>query len=153
VVILIPRVKINLPRLKLDCKALLCLAIARLLVLCPTRLWLKFLGWSVVPFGVSREVCGELQSRVAFAAESVRIISRKVPWRADCLPQAVALLLLVGPARGSCEIVLGAAKGVSGEMSAHAWVRVGSQVVLGRNEISRFQPVALLVAGGVEGRS
>jgi hypothetical protein len=75
--------------------------------------------------------------------EAAFIISRmaaRVPWRSDCLVQALAGQRWLARQGITSEIVVGTAKGTDGTFDAHAWLRQGDRIVLG-GDISRFQPL------------
>ena len=80
--------------------------------------------------------------RVASAsAQAGFIINRvaaRMPWRSDCLVQALAGQRWLARAGIASEIVVGATKDEAGVVAAHAWLRTGGQVVLG-GDISSYQ--------------
>jgi hypothetical protein len=64
----------------------------------------------------------------------------RLPWRADCLVQALAgqqMLLRRGIAS---EISVGTTKHSDGSFEAHAWLTHEAQIILG-GDISRFEPL------------
>jgi Transglutaminase-like superfamily len=75
--------------------------------------------------------------RVAFI---IPRIARRVPWRADCLVQALAGQCWLQQEGVPSEIVVGTARKADGTFEAHAWLRRGNRVILG-GDISRFQPL------------
>ncbi len=76
-------------------------------------------------------------SRVAFF---IPRIAQRVPWRSDCLVQALAGQSWLR-AEGICsEIVVGTARSTDGTFEAHAWLRHGNDVILG-GDIARFEPL------------
>lgn len=80
-----------------------------------------------------RDAC----ERVAYAITRLAI---RLPWRADCLVQAIAgqrMLLTRGIAS---EIVVGTAKNSDGSFEAHAWLSQSGATVLG-GDILRFEPL------------
>ena len=62
----------------------------------------------------------------------------RVPWRSDCLVQALAGQRWLLRAGVPSEIVVGAAKRTDGSLDAHAWLRFGHRVILGGN-VTQFQ--------------
>ncbi len=75
--------------------------------------------------------------RVAF---TIPRVARRVPWRADCLVQALAgqhWLRIEGVAS---EITVGTARTPDGGFEAHAWLHRDGRVILG-GDISRYQPL------------
>ncbi len=75
--------------------------------------------------------------------------ARLVPWRADCLVQAMAAQRWLGGERRATELVIGVHKAAGGRLEAHAWLRCGAVTVTG-GDVARFTP--LLVPGGHQGR-
>jgi hypothetical protein len=67
-------------------------------------------------------------------------IARRVPWRADCLVQALAGQRWLTANGIASEIVVGTARSNDGHFEAHAWLRRGEQVILG-GDIARFAPL------------
>jgi hypothetical protein len=75
--------------------------------------------------------------RIAFAVPRVAM---RLPWRADCLVQALAgqtMLLRRGIAS---TIAVGTARSPDSAFEAHAWLVRGTQVILG-GDIARFAPL------------
>ena len=64
----------------------------------------------------------------------------RVPWRADCLVQAMAAQRWLISKGLPSEIVVGAAKHPNGRFEAHAWLLRGETVLLG-GDIARFEPL------------
>lgn len=82
-------------------------------------------------------MANEQCDRVAFFIPRV---ARRVPWRADCLVQALAGQQWLFGEGITSEIVVGTAKQVGGAFEAHAWLSHGDRVVLG-GDIARFEPL------------
>ena len=73
-------------------------------------------------------------------ARALPPLVRRVPWRADCLVQALAgqrMLLRRGIAS---RIVVGTARHPDGRFESHAWLVCGESVVLG-GDVARFDPL------------
>ena len=66
-------------------------------------------------------------ARVAWAVSAA---ARRVPF-ATCLPQALAVQLLLGRRGIASTLWLGARRTGAGRFSAHAWVRCGDRFVIG----------------------
>lgn len=60
-------------------------------------------------------------------------VAARLPWRADCLVQALAGQRWLARAGIASEIIVGAAKADDGTVAAHAWLRAQGEVVLGGN--------------------
>lgn len=67
-------------------------------------------------------------------------IACRVPWRADCLVQALAGQHWLRAGGIASEIVVGTAKQANGTFEAHAWLRQGDRIILG-GDIARFAPL------------
>lgn len=67
-------------------------------------------------------------------------IARRVPWRADCLVQALAGQSWLHADGIASEIVVGTARQADGSFEAHAWLRQGDRIILG-GDIARFKPL------------
>jgi hypothetical protein len=67
-------------------------------------------------------------------------MANRVPWRSDCLVQALAGQNWLAQEGIACEIVVGTAKQDDGSFLSHAWLRHGKQIVLG-GDISRYNPL------------
>ncbi len=76
-------------------------------------------------------------NRVAFL---VSRMARRVPWRSDCLVQALAGQRALKRAGIASQIVVGTARGADGAFEAHAWLVEQDRIVLG-GDIGRFAPV------------
>jgi hypothetical protein len=96
---------------------------------------------------VSDSETAESCARIGFIVPRAAL---RLPWRADCLVQALAgqaMLLRRGIAS---TIAVGAAKHPDNSLEAHAWLLCGSEVILG-GDISRFEP--LLDPGATRNRT
>ena len=74
--------------------------------------------------------------RVSFAIPRV---AARMPWRSDCLVQALAAQRWLAAYKIPTSLVLGVRKD-GGTFAAHAWLKAGEHVVTG-GDISRYQPV------------
>lgn len=64
----------------------------------------------------------------------------RVPWRADCLVQAMAGQRWLKAKCIASDIAIGTAKLPSGDFESHAWLVCSGRIVLG-GDISRFTPL------------
>lgn len=62
---------------------------------------------------------------------AISVAARYVPWRADCLIQAMAATAWLRRRGLAGDFYLGVAKDETGALSAHAWLRSGDVVVTG----------------------
>ena len=77
-----------------------------------------------------------LVARVSFIVPRV---AARVPWRADCMVQALAARRWLDRAGIATTINLGAPKDKSVPFAAHAWLKAGDMIVTG-GDVSRFAP-------------
>jgi len=117
------------------------LAVAWVLVfVVPFRKTAVWLGGVAAP--AQERATDSLQvQRARFVARRVARLARHTPWRMTCLVQAIAGSLLLRR-RGIATIIrFGVAHSEAG-LSAHAWLIVGDQILLGGEAASDFQPLA-----------
>jgi Transglutaminase-like superfamily len=67
-------------------------------------------------------------------------LAARVPWRSDCLVQALAGQQWLAREGIASEIVVGTAKHADGSFLSHAWLRHDSRIVLG-GDISLYSPL------------
>ena len=79
-----------------------------------------------------------LISRVAFA---VPIVAARVPWRADCLVQALAAQRWLRRKGIPTTLHVGVHKEIPAEFEAHAWLMQGGTIITG-GDIKRFTPLS-----------
>ena len=72
--------------------------------------------------------------RVTYA---IPVMAMRVPWRADCLVQALAAHRWLAREEIPSAVALGAARDEDGGFLAHAWLRVGERIVTG-GDVSRY---------------
>ena len=86
---------------------------------------------SAMPDEAAARRCDEVASVISAMA-------LRVPWRADCLVQALAGQRWLLKDRIESKIVIGTAKKQDGAFEAHAWLLQGANVILG-GDITRFE--------------
>jgi hypothetical protein len=72
-------------------------------------------------------------------------VAHRLPWRSDCLVQALAARRWLGAAGIATRLMLGARKSPSGLLEAHAWLTVAGAadgVVVTGGDISSYVPFA-----------
>lgn len=74
------------------------------------------------------------------AAFFINRMAARVPWRSDCLVQALAGQQWLAREGVASEIVVGTAKQADGTFLSHAWLRHDSRIVLG-GDISLYNPL------------
>jgi hypothetical protein len=80
---------------------------------------------------------GHSQERLLWA---VRVASRYLP-RATCLTQALAAQALLARSGYPSQVEIGVTKDESRRFQAHAWVVCQGQVVLGGQQVERYNPL------------
>jgi hypothetical protein len=125
------------------------LARARLITLLPARIYTRDFGsMNGVPDAAELAVCPEEASEIGRMVETV---AQAMPFRALCLQQAVATRRMLRRRGMRATVYLGvkckaAADDMPGEDSAaHAWVKVGSQVVNGGGNLGDYAVVGRFV--------
>lgn len=79
-----------------------------------------------------------LVERVAFAIPRV---AARLPWRADCLVQALAANRWLGRHGIATTLTLGVPTDMPKKFEAHAWLTAGDRIVTG-GDVSGFVPLA-----------
>ena len=78
-----------------------------------------------------------LVNRVAFAIPRV---GQRVPWRADCLVQALAAQHWLGRRGVATTLVIGVDKPGPADFAAHAWLMADDRIVTG-GQVAQFHPI------------
>jgi hypothetical protein len=77
------------------------------------------------------QVCSVSQQAIAqHIAWVISVSSRYTPWRSNCLAQALAGKIML-QRRGICSTLYLGLKRSTNKLEAHAWLRVGEQIVTG----------------------
>lgn len=74
---------------------------------------------------------------LALMSWAISAVARRLPWRSDCLVQAVAAKNWLRRYGIQADLGIGAARDAGGQFAAHAWIKVGDTIVTG-GDISRF---------------
>lgn len=80
--------------------------------------------------GASRPLTARQQALVERVAYAVPIMGLRVPWRSDCVVQALAARRWLGRGGVAAEICIGVRNDAAG-FQAHAWLKVGERIVTG----------------------
>jgi hypothetical protein len=67
---------------------------------------------------------------------------RYVPGARTCLPQALAVQVLLARRDCPAHLCIGVAKGEAGQMEAHAWVESHGRIVIGGSGLERYIPLS-----------
>jgi hypothetical protein len=73
---------------------------------------------------------------------AITTAARNVPWNAVCLPQAMAAQAMLARRGCGSSLRLGAGFDAEGKLVAHAWLVVGSTVVVGAAGMAGVTPLA-----------
>lgn len=79
--------------------------------------------------------------KVHLVEKAVRRAAKFLPWRAKCFSRAITAKVLLKRMRIPSTLYLGVAKEGSTKMIAHAWVRSGTVIITGKEEMSKFTPL------------
>ena len=139
-------------------EAAVALLLARLLTRAvPSRHWLGLLRTGAAPRRVAGPADpGSSDSRVsAEIGAVVAKVVRHMPFRANCLPQAVAAQWMLRRRRVPSTLVFGVRRSVErhGELDFHAWLTVGGECVVGGPEVDAYSPFPPFAASRREGRT
>jgi len=116
---------------------------ARLLCLLPMRRWSR---WAHLRVLKGESTVDIQQTDVRIVQRHLRAASRRVPWRADCLPQALAAVSMLARRGYTPVLALGARSSAeTAKMSAHAWVECAGIVVCGGPIHRSFPTVVRLI--------
>lgn len=80
---------------------------------------------------------GDPSRQAAMVAWFIPRIARRVPWRSDCLVQAIAAQHWLASLAIASEIVIGVRRPADSELAAHAWLQSCGMVITG-GDISEF---------------
>ena len=79
----------------------------------------------------------KLVARVTYA---IPRMAERVPWRADCLIQAIAAQSWLQKKGVPTRICVGVPNNSSNEFEPHAWLSIGDKVILG-GDVSKYYPL------------
>ena len=105
-----------------------------------------YLGALSVPQMLARnkpaedELTEGARRHVAWVSYTVPRIARIVPWRSDCLVQALAAQHWLARADIGSEIEIGVERPQEGGFGAHAWLRCGTDIVTG-GSVDRYTQI------------
>lgn len=121
-------------------EACVAMGVARALVLTVPFRWIGHrLGEPGAP-GVSSDEPEPLGAlRVAHA---IQIVHSHTPWNSNCLAQALAGRWMLKRRGFPSTIYFGIAKGPTGNLEAHAWLKGNRRILTGGGELERYATVA-----------
>ncbi len=114
-------------------EALIRLGAARVFVLISGRTVLSRLGPQTETSNHDDPEASNIVERIRW---SLSAVSRRVPWRCECLEQAIAARWMLGSRGYATTLYLGVAG--RDAIEGHAWLRCGSLIVTGGTGEGRF---------------
>ena len=78
---------------------------------------------------------------------AVRTATRHLPWRCQCLAQALTAHMMLARRGAASTLYIGVRLGEQRGLSSHAWLRCGSIYVTGAPEHQRFRIIATFGGG------
>lgn len=109
----------------------------------PFRLWARWLGETgITTPEIDQPKTQFTLRRVTWAVEGA---SAYLPWKSTCLMNALAGKRLLRRRGIASTVYLGARRDHDApqtRLAAHAWLRVGSRVILGADQAAEYHPVA-----------
>lgn len=82
------------------------------------------------------------REKIRFVSDAIHIMSRYTFWESMCLVKAIAGMKMLRRRKIESTLFLGTAKDENGKMIAHAWLRSGSYIISGAEEMGKFTVVA-----------
>lgn len=110
------------------------LGVARLMVLTLPFRWIAARLDAPASGGGEWDGAPETTDRIARA---LAVVSRRTPWRSNCLARALACRMMLARRGVSSTLVLGVDK-QGDRMEAHAWLECGGRILTGGEERDRF---------------
>ena len=110
-----------------------------LLALIPKKCILKRIG--VLSVESDFEISPDYQVLASQISKAIRRTVRFTPWKITCLARAISAKYLLKRRGVVSTLYLGVAKDGSDRLIAHAWLRCGSQIITGKEEMNRFTVV------------
>jgi hypothetical protein len=97
--------------------------------------------------GSEPERGGPSQELARRIGRAVAIAARNVPWRADCLPQAIAARMLLRRHGLPSTLHIGVTRDEAKGLTGHAWLTCGETVVTGETDLDRYAVLHRLADG------
>ncbi|NOU17843.1 MAG: lasso peptide biosynthesis B2 protein [Bacteroidales bacterium] len=116
-------------------------AFINLLIICvPRRIILRKIG--VLGVESISEIPEENRIIVLKVAKSIRRAVRYSPWKTSCFAKGISAKNVLKRKGIKSTLYLGVGKDGLNKLTAHAWLRCGSVIVTGKEEMHRFTVVA-----------
>ena len=113
-------------------------------------------GWAAVRFLPFRTAVRIASVELGHQAErpdvervsrAVAVAAKRVPWRAVCFQQGLALQWMLRRRGVDARLQYGVGHAPSSELHAHVWVTVGDEIVMGGDEAPAYKSVATYPPG------
>lgn len=105
----------------------------------PLRRFLKRIGMQGKESTVT--ISSETLTELFLVEKAIKRAIKYLPWRSKCFSRAITAKLLLKRKGIPSTLYLGVAKEDSKKMTAHAWVRCGTIIVSGKEEMPKFTPI------------
>lgn len=124
-------------------EAVLALVLARILVFSfPWRWTVALMGRFAPPAGSDASPDPRDAWRARAVARRLRGVADRLPWHSTCLVRAVAGALLLARRRIPGSGIRFGVRKENGRLSAHAWLLLGPEILLGGEEAGAHVPLA-----------
>ena len=124
-------------------EAIVCLAVARLLMVLPFRHVAPLLGPLRPADGPSSVALDAAENAAAIAVRRALVrVAHRVPWEASCLVRAIAGRMMLQRRRVPSVLHLGARTDREAELAAHAWLSCGDVHITGAEIADQYTPIA-----------
>jgi hypothetical protein len=109
----------------------------------PLRIGLRLAGLRLVAVNEARpDALSHVEAALAVGRRIGRA-ARKMPFRAECLQQAIACAIMLRLRGAKANICIGVAKNSAGILEAHAWTICGDTILTGNDGHERFSVLAV----------
>ena len=128
-------------------EAVLCLGLARLLLIVPFKRVAPYLGRAEAGAAASEDVLdAERRETAIVIRRGILRVSKRLPWHSSCLVCAIAGLMMLHRRRMPSVLHLGARVDAQTDLAAHAWLRCGEVDVVGAEIAEQYTPIAAFKA-------
>lgn len=137
------RLVVRFVRLGWSRKLMLAEALA---AICAASLAVRFLPFERAVRLGSRRLAASAHDPVETCRDarwSVTAVAARMPWRAVCFQQGLALQWMLRRRGIDARLHYGVGRGGAGDLLAHVWISVGQTIVIGGDEAPDFRAVAV----------
>lgn len=108
----------------------------------PLRTGLRLSGLRLVAVNKALPDAADQVETALAVGSSISRAARRAPFRAVCLQQSIACILMLHRRGLKPRICIGVAKNAAGTLEAHAWTLYGDTIVTGGNGHERFAVIS-----------